>query len=281
VLPAFRQLNSPEIFYPASITMPFSMIEAKDPLQSTLRRTPTTAAFSRLVIREIWNHEFTPHQYIEYRGLYESYFTHIFDELCTAACSGNLQIPNFTHIQILEVVRNLKSRSCSKEEAAQSFSISTGHTDVDFVARAITLAAGLLVPLNFKPVGGAHCGELVSWEDGDSLSQTLAKGVTTMANGSRSLHDSCMLCTSTWTFSRIFNARQLAYLTGFEVIWTSNLLDHLLVQDDDEKTKVHIFHHARILEHHSRMEQSVKFHDFSSDRMLIKSQVHHISRVAL
>ncbi len=182
MLPAFRQLNSPGIFYPASISMSFNMIEAKDPLQSTLRRTPATAAFSCLVIREIWNHEFTPQQYREYRGLYESYFTHIFDELCMAACSGNSQIPNVTHIQILEVVRNLKSRFCTKEEAARNFSLSTGYTDEDLVTRAITLAAGLLIPLNFKSAGGARRGELVSWEDGDSLCQTLAKGVTTMTN---------------------------------------------------------------------------------------------------
>lgn len=143
--------------------MSFNLLAANSPLQSTLRKTPTTAAFLRMVIREIWNQEFTPDQHREYRQLYGSYFAHIYEELCTVACSGDSQIPNLTHCQILEAVQNLKSHSCTKSEAARAFYLSTGCTDEDRVTRAITLAAGLLVPLNFKSAGGARRGELVSW----------------------------------------------------------------------------------------------------------------------
>jgi hypothetical protein len=209
------------------------------------------------VIREIWNQNFTPHQYREYRKLYESYFAHIYQELSTAACSGDSQIPDFTHHQILEAVRHLKSRPWTKLEAARAFYLFTGCTDADRVARAITLAAGLLVPLNFKSVGGARRGEVVSWEDGDSISKTLGKRVTTMMNELMMSHKSCTSCNSFCRFSKIFNARQLARVTGFEIIWTSNLLDHLLVQDDDEKVKIHIFHHVKILENHLTFEKLV------------------------
>ena len=229
----------------------------KDPLQSTLRRTPTTAAFSCLVIREICNHDFTPPQYREYRKLYESYFAHIYQELSTAACSGDSQLPDFTHHQILEAVRNLKSQPWTKLEAARAFCLSTGCTDADRVAKAITLAAGLLVPLNFKSVGGARRGEVVSWEDGDSLSQTLEKRIISMVNESMTSYNGCTFCDSIWTFSKTFNARKLSRVTGFEIIWTSNLLDHLLVQDDDEKVKIHIFHHVKVLENHLTFEKLV------------------------
>lgn len=180
-----------------------------------------------------------------------------------AARSGDSQILDFTHCQIFEAVRNLKSQPCTKLESARAFYLSTGCTDADRVARAITLAAGFLVPLNFKSVCGARRGEVVSWEDGDSLSQILAKRVTTMTNESMTSYNSCTLCNSIWTFSRTFNARQLTRVTGFKIIWTSNLLDHLLVQDDDEKLKIHIFHHVKILENHLTFEKLVIMADLS------------------
>lgn len=172
-------------------------------------------------------------------------------------CSGDSQVLDFTHHQILEAVKSLKSQSWTKLEVARAFSLSTRCTDVDRVDRAITLAAGLLVPLNFKSVGGARRGEVVSWEDDDSLSQTLAKRITAMTKESTISCNSCTLCDSSWTFSGTFNARQLARVTGFEVIWTSNLLDHLLVQDDHENFKIHIFHHVKILENHLTFEKLV------------------------
>jgi len=46
-------------------------------------------------------------------------------------------------------------------------------------------------------------------------------------------------------------------VAGFDIIWTSNLLDHLLVQDEDEKLKVHVFHHVKVLENHLTIKKSV------------------------
>lgn len=227
------------------------------PLRYTLRKTPTTTAFSRAVIREIWNHDLTVDEYREYHKLYESYFAHIYQDLSTAACSGDSQIPDFTHEQILEIVRNLKSQPCTKLEAAQFFHQSTGCTDTGRIDRAINLASGFLLPLNFKSVGGARRGAVVAWEDNDCLGQTVTKSVMMMANGSIASQSGCNSCNSAWTFSKKFNARQLSRVAGFEIIWTSNLLDHLLVQDEDEKVKVHIFHHVKVLENHLTFKKLV------------------------
>jgi hypothetical protein len=226
-------------------------------LRCILRKTPTTSAFSRAVIREIWNHDLTADEYQEYCKLYESYFTHIYQDLSTAACSGDTQIPDFNHEQILEIVRTLKSQPCTKLEAAQFFQRSTGCTDAGRIDRAINLASGFLVPLNFKSVGGARRGAVVSWENDDCLAQTVTKGVMMMANGSLASQNSCASCNSVWAFSKSFNARQLTRLAGFDIIWTSNLLDHLLIQDEDEKLKVHVFHHVKVLENHLTIKKSV------------------------
>lgn len=50
------------------------------------------------------------------------------------------------------------------------------------------------------------------------------------------------------TFSRSFSAHKLAHIAGFEIVWTSNLLDHLRLDDANEKIRVHIFHQTRLLD---------------------------------
>jgi hypothetical protein len=52
-------------------------------------------------------------------------------------------------------------------------------------------------------------------------------------------------------FPRSFSAYKLNYITDFEVIWTSNLLDHLrLIDEGDTGIKVFIFHHTMLLDLH-------------------------------
>lgn len=45
---------------------------------------------------------------------------------------------------------------------------------------------------------------------------------------------------------KIFNARNLARITGIEIEWTNNLANHLSLVDEDKK--VAIFHHALFLD---------------------------------
>jgi hypothetical protein len=219
-------------------------------LSCTLRKTPTTSAFLRSVIREIWNQNLTAEEYRDHGPIYESYFSHIYRDLSTAACSGDSQIPDITHEQILNMVRNLRSQSYTKLEAAHFFRQSTEPTDAGRINRAVNLAAGLLVPLNFKSVGGARRGAVVTWKDDDCLAQTVSNAVAMITESLKHSESGCASCNSAWTFSKSFNARQLTRVAGFEIIWTSNLLDHLLVQDDDDKVKIHIFHHVKVLENH-------------------------------
>jgi hypothetical protein len=47
---------------------------------------------------------------------------------------------------------------------------------------------------------------------------------------------------------RLFTARNLEWVADIQVIWTSNLADHLQLEDDD--TKVRVFSHASFLELH-------------------------------
>jgi hypothetical protein len=52
---------------------------------------------------------------------------------------------------------------------------------------------------------------------------------------------------------KIFNAVNLNRIAGIEICWTSNLLDHLQMTDDDKT--VHIFHLATFLKLHKIVER--------------------------
>ena len=47
---------------------------------------------------------------------------------------------------------------------------------------------------------------------------------------------------------RIFTTRNLERIAGLQIIWTSNILDHLRLMVDD--TRIAIYHHASCLEYH-------------------------------
>jgi hypothetical protein len=226
------------------------------PLRCSLRHKQSVQELSLAVFREIWIHDFRIQEYGDHQKDYNSYFSHIYQDLTVAACSGDSQIPDFTHEKILEIVRRLKYQALTKSEAIQSFPTRGCH-DTARVERAVNLAAGLLVPLNFKSAGGARRGAVVLWEAGQTLHQMVEKEMRDLVNITNSFHSTCTSCDSTWNFQTSFNARQLVRIAGFEIIWTSNLLDHLLLQDGDESLKLHIFHQVKILESHLKFSKYV------------------------
>ncbi|KUJ21226.1 uncharacterized protein LY89DRAFT_770466 [Mollisia scopiformis] len=228
-----------------------------DQLQGSLRKTPNTPTFSLAVTRTIWTTG-PPMPGFQLRDKeYRSYFVHIYKELTAAACSGDSQIPDLTHKQILEIVQQLKVHPCTKSEAQDFFRSASNNNDAQRIERAVILAAGLLVPLNFKAGGGARRGATVSWENNDTLSQMAEKEFAARLQTSSAARTKCPSCNRVTKFPRSFNARQLTRIAGFEIIWTNNLLDHLLLEDDDGTLKVYIFHQAKILEHHLSLANTI------------------------
>jgi hypothetical protein len=126
----------------------------------------------------------------------------------------------------------------------------SGIQDTAYIETAVNLAAGLLVPLNFKSAGGARRGEVVVWHDNDTIKDTILKRIEAISRKPCSSREACIRCDQSGyeRYGKKFNVRQLARIAGFEIIWTSNLVDHLLLQDEDDNVKVHIFHQLKVLE---------------------------------
>jgi hypothetical protein len=193
---------------------------------------------------------------------YNSYFYHIYHNLYEAACSGGNPISAITLEQIFNIVGELRDGDISLEDLIQKMTALMNPQNSRLeIERAVKFAAGLLVPLHFSGAGGVRRGEAIDWPLNKTLTHSVAERFSTARVSSNSIFPShginsiCTVCNSMTSFPKNFNAKQIERITGFEIVWTSNLADHLLLLDMDEKIKLHIFHHVKVLQHHLELEK--------------------------
>lgn len=106
---------------------------------------------------------------------------------------------------------------------------STTHTTLDLCARLL-----LMAEVGVQKFGFSRCNPL-AW----SSHQTLRQAVESHFQPEKELQpDDPRL-------GKMFTARNLTHIGGMKIKWTSNIVDHLLLSDDDQT--VFIFHHASFL----------------------------------
>ncbi|KAG4436282.1 hypothetical protein IFR05_008222 [Cadophora sp. M221] len=225
-------------------------------LGSSLSDTHATAGLDRIAANSMWNANWTPLEYQTCQKNYSAYFDNIYKELCAAACSGEARIPRYTHEQLLKIITVLKDEDKTKDEIALLLPTVPG-SGILHQERVLNLAAGLLVPLNFRGVGGARRGKLVVWRPDETLKQLLAAEIQ-LWSGSNTCssiiaNPPCSTCISTTSFPRRFSAWHLRFLAGFNIIWTNNLSDHLQIFVDEVDISIHIFRQVKILELHQNL----------------------------
>ena len=84
---------------------------------------------------------------------------------------------------------------------------------------------------------------ILSWNDNESLDDFIAKSLPRCPTTD----------TSQWPLS--FNLNSLNRIGGFEIIWTSHLADHLLMNED--LGTISVYHHAHILQSHQAKAQDI------------------------
>jgi len=251
-------------------------------LQCPLREAQHNSTFYREVIRQIWSLDLTAQEYRQDADLYKSYFTHVFWELCYKAGGGDSSIRDLTYNQIFGIVQILKLQTWTKAATKEFLQRTANPLDSALTERAVNLAAALLVPLNFKNSGGARRGEVISWDENETLSDMLAKRLDNFSAQPGKPQNTCASCAQNGLvrYAKNFNARQLSKIAGFEIIWTSNLVDHLLLQDQDDSVKVHIFHQLRLLQNHSSITR-FEHQKFLGSILSDFEKCHHTGRVGL
>lgn len=169
-------------------------------------------------------------------SLFWSYYV---DECTNALHDAGRHIALRTHHDVIEVVRLLRtdiSRSDIRDQIRSKLITSKHHNEDELLDNSINLAASLLLMIDFcgSPYGFSGHTEM-HWVRG-SLADYLKDY----------FEDTCVLTDTRVKLEKNFNARSLIRVAGLEIVWTDNLADHLLLSDDD--SRVHIFHHATLLE---------------------------------
>ncbi|PMD14935.1 hypothetical protein NA56DRAFT_582775 [Hyaloscypha hepaticicola] len=106
---------------------------------------------------------------------------------------------------------------------------------------SMTLAARVLLMVSIGDFGlSVTIGQPILWESGPL--QRVVDGVFEPATGHL----------ETFRLPKIFNAVNLGRIAGIKVCWTSNLADHLLMNDDEGM--VTLFHHVTFLKLHQKSD---------------------------
>ena len=203
----------------------------RDVLHTDLHVLPLSQESKHEFARQLWNYSLPLENFQP--QCFDAYFRY-YEEQCKTAVCDNLEDTK-SHRQIVNIARSLLP-STRDAPGGQPF-LDPGQLDdgekywLFFAVRIYTMVdvGGLRQGFTFGQIPRA-------WTSG-SLEDFFK---STFPN-KRELADDVKL-------ERLFNARNLDRIAGIRIIWTTNLADHLELEDDD--TSVKLFSHASFLELH-------------------------------
>ena len=209
-------------------------------LDSLLTSTPVSQHSRQAIIRRIFNVELTDgsNGSIDHLG---AFFSDWYEEQCEAAAG---QVSVQTHEEILGIIALLQVNDLSRSDISTKLQYhGCEQSDIEAINASIDLAARLWLTLSIGSLQRSVTpGSTISWSHGK-----LADTVIDVLSPKYKLSDSVK-------FPKAFNAANLEKIAGIEVVWTSNLADHLCLKEDD--TKVMLYHQASFLEFHECSKKS-------------------------
>ena len=183
---------------------------------------------------------------------FEAFFSR-YATLCSLAANTNRAIVNITHWQLASVIRLLKDLGEARRTRLQLidlvfnspfFTWDDSMVGEYLAPSLIDLAVDVWSMLSIaKFPGDISYDEPIPWEDDVTLTDLVHK------------------CFPLYPFSDIvkmpqaFTAAHLEKIGGIQVVWTSNLADHLLLKEDD--TKLMLFHQVSILRLHRNLPNDI------------------------
>jgi hypothetical protein len=231
-------------------------------LQARLPETPETPDFREAVINKLWGTQYNS------AAADSPYFHHVYQVLCYNACREDQDTQltgQVSHEDILNIVIRLMDPAVHPRFVLETLGGRTPITE-----RSVRLAAGLLLPLNFELKAGRRLGQSILWDLETPLGDVVESKLLSLSPRTTCLQGTtCLSCgdhmvlaprdavnqakdegldTVALTFPRSFSAYKLDHIAGFEIVWTSNLLDHLRIDDATENFRVHIFHLTKSLD---------------------------------
>ncbi|KAF4964631.1 hypothetical protein FSARC_7473 [Fusarium sarcochroum] len=207
-------------------------------LNQALIRTALSSETKQAIAAALWD---TPRSEVE--PDLKSYFKYYIAQCeLIALHDGGSHTSLVTHEDIVTIIQ-LMRRSRTREEIHRQLLLSCSLPRSDVRCdHSIDLAARLLLMVEFGNLPYAYSGSRqIEWATG-SLKHFITER----------FENKPVLRHSKVKLEKIFNANNLGKIAGIEVIWTTNLADHLRLMKDDQA--VAVFHHASFLK---RQQMSV------------------------
>ena len=198
------------------------------------------------ILNTIWavHPQITPKNFSQDPTLGESYLQYYGEQCRNALHVTGLKAVLRTHQDVINIIQEVKHHNLSRAEiqghirAIHSDNLPDDTDSHDaLLGEAINLGVRLLTMIDIGEMthGFVPGQKSLLWDGG-----LLRKLVHDHFNSRSIIQERVKL-------DRIFNARNLERIAGLQIVWTSNLADHLRLTVDD--TRIAIFHHASFLDH--------------------------------
>ncbi|KAH7317220.1 hypothetical protein BKA65DRAFT_111276 [Rhexocercosporidium sp. MPI-PUGE-AT-0058] len=178
-------------------------------------------------------------EYEKWSAGIDIYFTDWYEEQC-GQCERQISIA--TNAELMGIVAYLRDPQETRETTVQKLLASrqnTTHTELSNLNASIDLAARMMLMMSIGDSSlSLPIGQSMQWKSG-SL-QSLINEEFAPGTGPQEI------C----PFPKRFNARYLKRIAGIKISWTSNLADHLLMNDDEGR--VSVFHNITFLKLHQQ-----------------------------
>ncbi|KAE8442631.1 hypothetical protein EG329_002988 [Mollisiaceae sp. DMI_Dod_QoI] len=215
---------------------------APDLLERKLFSAPLSSDARLAILNKMFDDRVTEAGYESQKAGFESYFNHWYEEQCSHRTG---QISNLSHQDLLHIIELVKDPAATYDSTKAAIPQRLpGLTTEAQIEGVLILAARVW---SISSIGNiSQClsfGSNLSW-DHNSLSETL-----------NCYYKQPSKAVEFVKIPKIFNAVNLNQIAGIRICWTSNLLDHLKMTDDDKR--VHIFHHVSFLKLHQQTDSPV------------------------
>lgn len=217
-------------------------IQIYDPLNTSIQTTPESPLSSQAkcaIVSQLFGGVGVGTANMQSDGLdHEMYFMYYTEQCNQALHDGGRHVSARTHRDIVKTSEKFKN-GVSREDIIQVLTATLPThrqaSDMEKLANeTVNLAARLVLMMEFGELKYGFTGrQQLVWTSG-SLSDFLTRSFQPSSRPKEV------------NLEKIFNAQNLDRIAGIEIEWTSNMMDHLRLMDDDRR--VAIFHHASFLE---------------------------------
>ncbi|KAE8446415.1 hypothetical protein EG329_012020 [Mollisiaceae sp. DMI_Dod_QoI] len=146
-----------------------------------------------------------------------------------------------THKEIINLIELLKAPNATRQSIITFLQTRLRDVDDEALEECMNLGVRLLLMLSIGSPRVGHSIAITGETHLDWKHESIRELISTRPRAERSITDQVKL-------EKIFNVKNLEYIGGIKVRWTTNLADHLRMRDDD--TAVEIFHYVSFLRCH-------------------------------